>query len=400
MLYRKMPRVNEELSILGFGCMRMPTNQDGTLDKNRAIHQIRFGIDNGINYLDTAWPYHSGQSEPLVAEALQNGYRDKAYIATKLPSWMIKDRQDMDTFLNNQLKRLQTESIDFYLLHNLNGEMWEYLLKNRVLEFLDSARSNGKIRYCGFSFHGHVADFKTIVDGYDWEFCQIQYNYLDEEHQAGREGLEYAAQNDLGVIIMEGLRGGNLGLPQPPQEVDAIWNEAENKRTPVEWALRWIWDHPEVTVVLSGMNQETHIEENIRISSEAEPLSLTEKERELVERASTTYKKLMKVNCTGCEYCKPCPSGVNISATFEILNKLHLFKNVEEAKYMYAIRCSGMVTNGEPGYASQCTQCGECLEKCPQHIDIPAVLEDVVEELEDEKLEQRVAAGKKMLNIE
>lgn len=400
MLYRKMPKINEELSILGFGCMRLPTNKDGSIAQKRAIEQIRYGIDHGINYLDTAWPYHGGQSEPLVGEALGSGYREKVKIATKLPSWMVKDRPDMDVYLDKQLELLKTDCIDFYLIHNLNGFMWDNLKTKDIFDFIDNAKASGRIRYAGFSFHGHIADFKTIVDDYDWEFCQIQYNYLDEYHQAGREGLEYAASKDLGLIIMEGLRGGNLGIPVPPAEIAAIWDSAQQKRTPVEWALRWIWDHPEVTVVLSGMNEEAHIEENLRIAEKAMPDSLSKSEKEIVQRVSKTYKQLMKVNCTGCEYCKPCPEGVNIPAAFEILNKLHLFKNEEEAKFMYAVRCSGIFTDGDYGYATQCVQCGECIEKCPQQIDIPTVLEEVVADLEDEKLDQRLAAARKMLNME
>lgn len=399
MLYRTMPKIDETLSVLGFGCMRLPTNQDGSIARKRAINQIRYGIDHGINYLDTAWPYHGGQSEPLVGEALEGGYRDKVNIATKLPSWMVKDRADMDVYLDKQLKLLQTDCIDFYLIHNLNGIMWEGLKGKEVLDFIDRAKASGKIKYAGFSFHGHVADFKTIVDDYDWEFCQIQYNYLDEFHQAGREGLEYAAAQNLGLIIMEGLRGGNLGIPEPPSEIAALWDSAEKKRTPVEWALRWIWDHPEVAVVLSGMNEESHIEENLIIAGEAVPGSLDEREKDIVHQVSATYKKLMKVNCTGCEYCKPCPEGVNIPAAFEVFNKLHLFKNVAEAKFMYAIRCSGIFSGGEVEFASRCVQCGECIEKCPQQIDIPTVLDEVVLDLEDEKLDKRLATARKMLSV-
>ncbi len=400
MLYRKMPKIAEELSILGFGCMRFPTNKDGSIVKDRAIAQIRYGIDNGINYLDTAWPYHKGQSEPLLGEALRNGYRAKVNIATKLPSWMVKDRAEMDSYLDKQLERLETDCIDFYLIHNLNGIIWESLKAKGVFDFIDKAKASGRIRHAGFSFHGHVADFKQIIDDYDWEFCQIQYNYLDEYHQAGREGLEYAARKNLGVIVMEGLRGGNLGLPKPPAEIGSIWERAEKQRTPVEWAFRWIWDHPEVTVVLSGMNVEAHIEENVKIAQAALPNSLNSAEKILVKQVADTYKEMMKVDCTGCEYCKPCPEKVNIAAAFEVLNKYHLFKNLEEAKFMYAIRCSGFFTDGEREYASQCVQCGECLEKCPQQIDIPAALEDVVAILEDDRLDDRIEAARKMLNME
>lgn len=400
MLYRKMPKTNEQLSALGFGCMRLPVLTDGKIDETRAIAQIRHAIDQGVNYIDTAWPYHGGQSEPLVGKALCDGYRDKAYIATKLPSWMVRDRAHMDEFLDAQLKLLQTDQIDYYLIHNLAGPMWDRLKQIQVLEFLNRAKQSGKIKYAGFSFHGRVDDFQTIVDDYSWEFCQIQYNYLDEFHQAGTQGLEYAAQKDLGIIIMEPLRGGNLGVPEPPPEVKAIWQEAPVTRTPVEWALRWVWDHPQVTVVLSGMNEEAHIEENLKIAAAAPANSLTPQEHGLIKRAADTYKRLMKVNCTGCEYCKPCPSGVNISAVFEVLNKLHLFKNEAEAKFMYAIRCGGIFNRGETGYASQCVQCGECLDKCPQGIAIPDFLEIAVQDLEDDKTPERLAMGKKMLNMD
>jgi predicted aldo/keto reductase-like oxidoreductase len=378
--------------------MRLPVTKDGQIDEQRAIRQVRDSVDRGVNYLDTAWPYHAGESENFLGRALADGYRDKVNIATKLPSWMIKSREDMDTYLNAQLEKLKTDHIDYYLLHALNGDSWEHLLSLGVLEFLDKARANGRIVNAGFSFHGKLEDFKRIVDGYPWVFCQIQYNYLDEENQAGTEGLEYAASRDLGVVIMEPLRGGNLGLPTPPPDVAAIWNTAAIKRTPAEWALRWIWNHPEVTVVLSGMNEETHIEENLVIAEQALPDSLTEDELELVARASHKYKTLMKVGCTGCCYCMPCPSDVAIPACFEVYNKMHLFGNVEEAKFMYAIRMSGIIT-GTQAYASQCVQCGECLEKCPQQIEIPDFLEMVVDELEDSELEKRVAMGKKMLNM-
>ncbi len=400
MLYRKMPKTNERLSALGFGCMRLPVLTDGQIDKKRAIAQIRHAIDQGVNYIDTAWPYHGGQSEPLVGKALEDGYRDKAYIATKLPSWMVRDRAHMDVFLDAQLKRLKTDHIDYYLIHNLAGPMWDRLKQIQVLEFLDRAKQSGKIKYTGFSFHGRVDDFQTIVDDYPWEFCQIQYNYLDEFHQAGTQGLEYAAQKKLGIIIMEPLRGGNLGLPEPPPEVKAVWQEATVTRTPVEWALRWVWDHPQVTAVLSGMNEEAHIKENLRIAATAPANCLTHIEHGLIKRAADTYKRLMKVNCTGCEYCKPCPVGVNISGAFELLNRLHLFKNEVEAKFTYAVRCGGIFNRGETGFASQCIQCGECLDKCPQGIAIPDFLEMAVRDLEDDKTPERLAMGKKMLTMD
>jgi predicted aldo/keto reductase-like oxidoreductase len=400
MEYRRVPKTNDKLSILGFGCMRLPVDKRYVIDEPRAIAQIRTAIDSGVNYLDTAWPYHGGKSEPLVGKALRDGYRKKVRIATKLPVWMVDSRESMDEFLDAQLGFLETEAVDYYLIHNLNGPVWEQMKTLRVLDFIDQAKKDGRIINSGFSFHGHIDDFKTIVDDYPWEICQIQYNYLDEFHQAGTEGLEYAASKDLGVIIMEPLRGGNLGIPSPPAEVGEVWDRADIKRTPVEWALRWIWNRPEVTAVLSGMNEEEHIQQNLEIAGQAVPGSLTPKELSLVKEVSDTYKRLMKVGCTGCEYCKPCPEGVNISSAFEVLNKLHLFKNEQEAKFMYAIRNGDIFSGNNPGYASQCIQCGECLDKCPQDIPIPDALEWVIEDLEDEKTPERLAQGRIMLNIE
>jgi len=399
MLYRRMPKTGDELSILGFGLMRLPLTPEGKIDEPRTITQIRTAIDKGVNYLDTAWPYHAGESETILGRALGDGYRNKVKIATKLPSWMTHSREEMDTYLDAQLEKIQTDRIDYYLLHALNGDSWNRLTAMKVLDFIERAKADGRIANAGFSFHGRLEDFKPIVDAYPWEFCQIQYNYLDEQNQAGTEGLEYAASRDLGVVVMEPLRGGNLGQPEPPPDVKAIWEKAAVRRTPVEWALRWVWNHPEVTVVLSGMNEEAHIEENLAIAAQALPESLTREELNRVEAAGRKYKTLMKVGCTGCGYCLPCPSEVSIPNCFEVYNMMHLFDKGEEAKFMYAIRMSGMIS-GTPGYASQCVQCGECLEKCPQEIEIPDFLENVAEEMEDANLEKRVAMGKKMLNMD
>ena len=400
MLYRSMPKNGDQLSILGFGCMRLPMTKEMQVDEQRAIKQIRNAIDQGVNYLDTAWSYHTGESENILGRALVGGYREKVKIATKLPSWMIKTRDDMDHYLKAQLKKLKTDTIDYYLLHALDGNTWDKLEALGVMDFLDTAIADGRIQNAAFSFHGQLDDFRRIVDAYPWTMCQIQYNYLDQENQAGTEGLKYAAQKGLGVVIMEPLRGGNLGLPTPPPAVAKIWNRAETKRTPVEWALRWVWNHPEVTVILSGMNDETHIEENLNIAKEAHPESLTSAECDLVDEIAQKYKEIMKVGCTGCGYCLPCPEGVKIPAVFEIYNTMHLFEKFDEAKTMYAIRLSGILSGNVPGYASRCVSCGECLEKCPQQIAIPDFLEKVVDELEDDQMDNRVAMAKKRLNME
>ena len=396
MLYRKMQKNGDELSILGFGCMRLPVKEDGTIDEERAKNQVRYAIDNGVNYVDTAWPYHMGASEPFLGRALADGYREKVKLATKLPSWLVESREEMDKFLDAQLSRLNTDHIDYYLIHSLVGELWDNVEKLGVADFLDKAKADGRIVNAGFSFHGSGEDFRRIVDSYDWDFCQIQYNFLDEKNQAGTGGLKYAASKGIGVIIMEPLRGGKLASPVPPA-VEDIWNEAPVKRTAAQWRLRWVWDHPEVTVVLSGMNEEAHVEENLKVAGEAYPNSLTETELQLVEKAENKYRELMKAGCTGCRYCMPCPQGVDIPACFEAYNNLHMSGNADEAKFMYVMSLSGIISNSEPGFASLCVQCGECLEKCPQHLEIPTLLESVVEDFEGPELEQRVAMAKQFL---
>ncbi len=395
MLYRKVSKNGDELSILGFGCMRLPVKEDGSIDEERAAKQVRYAIDHGVNYVDTAWPYHMGESEPFLGRALADGYREKVKLATKLPSWLIEKRENMDTYLNAQLNKLQTDHIDYYLVHALVGDLWDAIEQRGVADFLDRAKTDGRIRNAGFSFHGAGEDFSRIVDAYDWDFCQIQYNFLDEKNQAGIAGLEYAASRGLGVIIMEPLRGGNL-TRNVPHAVKEIWDEAPIKRTPAEWALRWVWNHPGVTVVLSGMNEEEHVLENLRIADQAYPDSLTEAELHLVQKVEKKYRELMKVGCTGCRYCTPCPAGVNIPLCFEEYNNLYMADDPDGEKFLYAARLGGAVALGEPEFASLCVRCGQCVEQCPQHIDIPAVLESVAAELEGPDFEQRVAMAKQI----
>jgi uncharacterized protein len=313
---------------------------------------------------------------------------------------MINSRGDMDRYLAAQMEKLGTDHIDYYLVHALDGVLWDNVKARGVFDFLEEAKRDGRIINAGFSFHGVVADFKRIVDEYPWVFCQIQYNILDQKYQAGTEGLKYAAAKNLGVVVMEPLRGGNLGLPTPPLAISDIWNEAKTRRSPVEWALCWIWNHPEVTVVLSGMNEENHIEQNLTIADSAHADSLSVEELELVERVSRKYHELMQIDCTGCGYCMPCPSGVQIPKCFDIYNKMHMFGNVEEAKFLYTISVSGVLSNGKPGFASECAECGECLEKCPQNIEIPDFLEKVSTEMEGPDLQERLEAARKMFKTE
>jgi uncharacterized protein len=395
MLYRRMESTGDELSILGFGCMRL-AQRSGRIDEERATRQLRHAIDSGVNYVDTAVPYHMGTSETFVGRALGDGYREKVKLATKLPPWQTSTRGDMDRILGEQLERLATDRIDYYLVHALNGEDWVKMRDLGVTEFLEKARADGRIANAGFSFHGSLPDFKEIVDAWNWKFCQIQYNYLDERFQAGTEGLKYAASRGLGVIAMEGLRGGVLGANVPP-EVQRIWDEAETRHTPAEWALRWIWDHPEIQVNLSGMNDERHIEENLRIANEARPNSLTPAELALVRRAADAYRSLMKSDCTGCRYCLPCPAGVAIPDCLQALNNKHALRDKRAGlAYTFFVGAAG---GGRPGLASQCTECGACLPKCPQGVPIPTVLKEIAAEFEGPFFPARMWLFKRMMRL-
>ena len=392
MLYRKAPKTGDELAILGFGCMRL-AQKDGRIDEERATRQIRHSIDRGVNYIDTAWPYHGGESERFLGRALAGGYRERVKLATKLPAWLVENRADMDRFLDAQLRKLAASRIDYYLVHSLRGNAWDRIAALGVAGFLDRAKSDGRIVNAGFSFHGMREDFKRIVDAYPWEFCQIQYNYLDEENQAGTEGLKYAASKGLGVIVMEPLRGGTLAVPPPP-EIDALWRESQPRRSPAEWALRWVWNHPEVTVALSGMNDQAQVEENLRVAAEAGPGSLTAEEAGLVGRVARKYREIMKVGCTGCGYCQPCPSGVDIAGSFDLFNAFHTFGKTE-AGFLYVLRAGGILS-GRPAYASLCARCLDCLEKCPQQLPIPDLLEQVAKEFEGDGLRDREATVRRL----
>ncbi len=379
MLYRKFGKTNEMVSVLGFGCMRLPViNNDPTkIDEEKAIPMVRYAIDAGVNYIDTAYPYHGtgftegGASEPFVAKALKDGYRERVYLATKLPSWLIKTRADMERYLNEQLERLETDVIDFYLVHSLNNHVWPQLKETGIKDFLDQAIKDGKIKYAGFSFHDQAGLFKEIVDYYDWSFCQIQYNYLDEKYQAGKEGLEYAARKGLGIAIMEPLRGGNLA--KLPEEAKTVIDQAEVRRTPAEWALRWVWNHPEVSVVLSGMSTMDHVTENIRVAQEAEANSLTAKELAIIEAVKKIFEEKVKVNCTGCAYCMPCSVGINIPMCFSTYNDHWVFDGSPGAKYMYG------AWSRLAAPASKCVECGKCESHCPQGIEISKELKNVKE---------------------
>ena len=379
MLHRKVPKTGDELSILGFGCMRLPRKKGGGIDEERAIRQVRYAIDHGVNYVDTAPAYHLGKSEKVLASALAGGYREKVRLATKLPPWLVHSREDMNHILDTQLSTFRTDRIDYYLIHHLSGSSWEKMKNLGVREFFSSAKNDGRIKNAGFSFHGDLLSFKEIVDGYQWDFCQIQYNYLDENNQAGTEGLEYAAARGLAVMVMEPLRGGNLG-GQIPKEVEKIWQDSQVRRSSAEWALRWVRNHPEVTVALSGMNEELHIDENLRTVQDGLPCSLTGAELAIIARVRNAWRKRMKVECTDCQYCMPCPAGVDIPGCFSLYNAWHLFPHDWTSRYWYITRHGGLLSSDSS--AGLCRQCGRCARICPQHIPVPERLRDVSQDME------------------
>lgn len=365
MQYRKFGNLGFEISTFGFGCMRLPIIGQGNqqIDEPRAIEMIRYAIDHGVNYVDTAYPYHGGNSETLVGKALKVGYRARVKLATKLPSWLINTTEDMEKYLDQQLAKLDTEYVDFYLLHALDKERWEKLKGLGALEFLDRMKKIGKIRHAGFSFHDELPVFKEIIDGGKWDMCQIQLNFLDENYQAGMEGLHYAAERGIPVVIMEPLKGGSL-VNELPEDVQKVWNSAEIHRSPVEWAFRWVGNLPEVVTVLSGVGSLEQVKDNIAIFEQAKANSLSEKEIALIEEVKEIYHSRIKVGCTGCSYCMPCPSGVAIPDIFRMYNDSSVFGKVAENRRQYA----GLVKENRD--ASQCVECGSCESACPQHIDV------------------------------
>lgn len=383
MNYRKFGKLDWSVSALGFGAMRLPTigGDTGNIDEPEAITLLRYAIDQGVNYLDTGYMYHGGKSEILVGKALKDGYREKIKLATKMPMRLVNSREDLDRIFSDQLLKLQSKHIDFYLFHGLNKANWLKVKELKALEWAEELKKNGKISHLGFSFHDNLEVFKEIIDGYEgWTLCQIQYNYVDYNYQAGTKGLKYAASKGLAVVVMEPVQGGNLAI-KPPPEIQAIWDEAEIKRTPAEWALQWVWNQPEVSVALSGMSNYQQVVENIQSANHSTPGILSKKELEIISRVRKGYLDYGLVGCTGCRYCQPCPQGVAIPEILALYNEYYKKRGDEAAQDQVINSRQDRVPQEK--WATACIKCGECEEKCPQQLQIRNLLNKVVRAFEE-----------------
>ncbi|MBR4706487.1 MAG: aldo/keto reductase [Pseudobutyrivibrio sp.] len=369
MEYRKN-RSGEPISILGYGCMRF-TTKAGSIDINKAEKEIMEAFNAGVNYYDTAYVYPG--SEACLGEVLdRNNIRDKVCIATKLPQYLVSSRQALDKYFDEELKRLRTDYIDYYLMHHMTAKnQWDKLDKLGIQEWIAEKKASGQIKNIGFSYHGNTEDFIGILDSYDWDFCQIQYNYVDEHTQAGLKGLKHAAEKGIPVVIMEPLRGGKLVnlLPEKAKEAIASYDKGY---TPAELGLRWLWNQPEVTCVLSGMNSIEMVQENCRIASSARANTFTDEDFALIDNVKKIISETELVGCTGCRYCMPCPKGVDIPALFRCYNMTAL-ESKSAARFEYA-QTVGL--KEQPAFATQCIECGKCEQHCPQSIPIREKLKE------------------------
>lgn len=352
-----------QTSKLGFGCMRLPM-KDGEIDREQALDMVEYAYQHGVNYFDTAWPYLNGTSEPFMGEALSRYPRDSFYLATKMPVWLVETPEDFERIFEEQLQRLQTDYIDFYLLHSLNKTRFEKLVEQGLYELCKKKQAEGKIRYIGFSYHDAAEHFAALVDKYPWDFVQIQYNYIDP-HLLEADRL-YQALADRGIpcVIMEPVRGGFLA--SLPKDISGPFQECDPARSTSSWALRWVAGHDNVKVTLSGMSNMEQLKDNVATFSG--DISLTDIEQKTVDRVVKRILDVHTIPCTGCEYCMPCPFGVNIPEVFSIYNNLKLFRNPEMSKNAYFGRLKAEAR------ADQCKQCGKCMRACPQHIQIPDML--------------------------
>jgi len=371
--YRNFGGLDWRPSALGFGAMRLPYlgGDTGRIDEPLSIRMIRHAIDHGVNYVDSAYGYHKGNSEVAVGKALRDGYRERVKLATKMPTWLVNSTADMDRCLDQQLGKLQTDHVDFYLLHGLNKDRWPKIRDLGVFDWAEKAKEEGKIMHLGFSFHDDYKLFHRIMEDSDhFTLCQIQYNYMDEDYQAGTKGLKEAADKGLALVVMEPIKGGKLAVTPPPQ-VQRIWDGAKVKRKPAEWALRWVWNHPEVSVVLSGMSEMYQVEENLIYADRSGPNVMEPWELKLVSKVREAYGKLGFVGCTACRYCMPCPQGVEIPDILGLYNEYYMSGQSGEIKkkYLEKIRPEGR--------ADKCVACGRCEEQCPQHLPIRRFMAEI-----------------------
>ncbi len=375
MKYRNFGKLGIQGSAFGLGCMRFngPASGDSIIDEQKAIGLIRRAIDGGVTYLDTAYVYLDRTSETVLGKALRDGYRDRVTIATKMPSEAVHDRASMEALLSEELGKLQTDHIDFYLMHGINKEKWEYFKSIGAPQFFDDMKKAGKIRYKCFSFHGPYDEFEYILNDYDWDMVQIQYNFMDINNQAGTKGLELAGKKGIPVVIMEGLLGGRLS--KAPSNVQALYDAFPVKRSPVEWAFRWLCNHPEVSVVLSGCNEESQIDDNLRIFDTVESGIMSEEELKLMDNVREAYISRTKIGCTGCRYCMPCPNGVNIPGIFSAWNNASLYDT--DPRNDWNIRQIREKNHG----ADHCIGCGACEAACPQHLNIIESLQTAWQEM-------------------
>ena len=376
MKYRKFGKLGIEGSAFGLGCMRFngAASGDSTIDEKKAISLIRRAIDGGVNYLDTAYVYLDKTSEIVLGKALLDGYRNRVTVATKMPKEAVHNRAEMQALLDEELKKLQTDHIDFYLMHGINREKWEAFKEIGAPEFFDDMKKEGKIRYKCFSFHGDYEDFAYIIQDSDWDMVQIQYNFMDIDHQAGTKGLELAGSLRIPVVIMEGLLGGRLA--NAPDNVQALYDRFPVKRSAVEWAFRWLCDRPEIATVLSGCNETAQIDDNLRIFDSLEPGIMTPEEHHLMDEVRKAYLSRTKIGCTSCRYCMPCPQGVNIPGIFSAWNDASLYGTDPKKDWGF----QNLVRNGQT--ADHCVACGACEAACPQHLPIIDSLRQAWKELD------------------
>ncbi len=364
----------EKISLLGMGCMRFPSGPKGGVDEEEGVRIIRQSIDRGVTYMDTAYMYHSGLSEKILGKALKDGYRDKVLVADKMPPWYINKQKDLDEIFEEQLRRLDLDCIDIYLIHDIHDTTWETTKKYDILGFMEKKRAEGKIRYIGFSYHGDADLFEEVIDAYPWDLCQIQYNYLDEDFQAGRRGLEYARSKGVPVVIMEPLKGGKLatGLPR---ETDALFEKMSQSRPPVEWAFSWLADQPGILTILSGMSSMEQLEHNLKLFDELHPGCMSEEDMLIMSGVRKILQGLTVYDCTKCQYCMPCPVGLNIPKLIDFYNQYRIFGDSPAMRESYEWI--------KPDIPSNCVTCKKCEKLCPQHLHISEAMAKAAEAFQE-----------------